>query len=144
MGRNVTHIGSQGAGQIAKAANQVIVALTIEAVCEALIFAQKAGADPARVRQALLGGFAQSRVLDVHGQRILNRNFKPGARVKTHHKDLQIALALGKEYAVPLPVTAQVLEMFDSMLKSGQGDLDHSSLVTRIENMANIQVTSGA
>jgi 2-hydroxy-3-oxopropionate reductase len=144
MGKNVVHIGDAGAGQITKAANQIVVGLTIEAISEALVLAAKAGVDPAKVRQALLGGFAQSRVLDVHGQRILDRNFKPGARVKTHHKDLQIALALGKEYAVPLLVTAQVYEMFDSMLKSGQGDLDHSSLVTWIETMARTRVASGA
>ncbi len=140
MGKNIVRIGDAGAGQITKAANQIVVGLTIEAISEALVLAAKAGVDPAKVRQALLGGFAQSRVLEVHGQRILDRNFTPGARVKTHHKDLQIALALSQEYAVPLPVTARVDEMFDSMLAAGQGDLDHSSLVTQIEALAQIRV----
>jgi 2-hydroxy-3-oxopropionate reductase len=136
LGKNIVHIGDAGAGQITKAANQIVVGLTIEAISEALVLAAKAGVDPAKVRQALLGGFAQSRVLEVHGQRILDRNFKPGARVKTHHKDLQIALALGKEYGVPLPVTARVDEMFGALLAAGRGELDHSSLVTVIEQMA--------
>lgn len=136
----IVHVGDAGAGQIAKAANQIIVGLTIEAISEALVLAAKAGVDPAKVRQALLGGFAQSRVLEVHGQRILDRNFKPGARVKTHHKDLSIALALGSEYAVPLPVTARVDEMFGALLAAGQGDLDHSSLVMLIEEMAQTRI----
>ncbi len=144
LGKNIVRIGDAGAGQIAKAANQIVVGLTIEAISEALVLAAKAGVDPAKVREALLGGFAQSRVLDVHGQRILDRNFKPGARVKTHHKDLSIALALGKELSVPLPVSAQVYAMFDSMLKSGHGDMDHSSLVTVIEQLAKTQVTGNA
>ena len=135
LGKNIVHVGDAGAGQITKAANQIVVGVTIEAISEALVLAAKAGVDPVKVRQALLGGFAQSRVLEVHGQRILDRNFKPGARVKTHHKDLQIALALGSEYAVPLPVTARVDEMFNTLLAAGQGDLDHSSLVTVIERM---------
>ncbi len=140
MGQNIVHIGDAGAGQVAKAANQLIVGLTIEAVSEALVLAAKAGVDPARVREALLGGFAQSRVLDVHGQRMLERNFKPGARVRTQFKDLGIALALGKECAVPLPATAHVHEMYNAMLAAGQGDLDHSSLVTVIEQMAQARV----
>jgi 2-hydroxy-3-oxopropionate reductase len=140
LGKNIVRIGDAGAGQIAKAANQIVVGLTIEAISEALVLAAKAGVDPAKVRQALLGGFAQSRVLEVHGQRILDRNFKPGARVKTHHKDLQIALALGKEYGVPLPVTARVDEMFGALLAAGRGELDHSSLVTVIEQMAERRV----
>jgi 2-hydroxy-3-oxopropionate reductase len=140
MGKNIVHIGDAGAGQVAKAANQLIVGLTIEAVSEALVLAAKAGVDPARVRQALLGGFAQSRVLDLHGQRMLERNFKAGSRVRTQYKDMGIALALGKECAVPLPVTAQVREMYNAMLAAGQGDLDHSSLVTLIEQMAQTRV----
>lgn len=140
LGKNIVYIGDAGAGQITKAANQIVVGLTIEAISEALVLAAKAGVDPAKVRQALLGGFAQSRVLDVHGQRILDRDFKPGARVKTHHKDLGIALELGKEYTVPLPITAQVHEMFTALLAAGQGDLDHSGLVTLIEGMAKKQI----
>lgn len=133
MGKNIVHIGGSGAGQIAKAANQIIVGITIEAVSEALTLARRAGVDPAKVRQVLLGGFAQSRVLDAHGQRMLDRNFKAGARVKTHHKDLQIGLALGKEYKSALPVTALVDEMYSELLTGGNGELDHSSLVTWIE-----------
>ncbi len=144
MGKNIVHIGDAGAGQVAKAANQVIVGLAIEAVSEALVLSAKAGVDPAKVRQALLGGFAQSRVLDVHGQRMLDRNFKPGARVSTQHKDLGIALALGKEYNVPLPATAHVHQMYDAMLAASHGNLDHSSLVMLIEQMAQTRVTGGA
>jgi 2-hydroxy-3-oxopropionate reductase len=136
LGKNIVRIGDAGAGQIAKAANQLVVGLTIEAVSEALVLATKAGVDPTKVRQALLGGFAQSRVLDLHGQRMLDRNFKPGARVRTQYKDLGIALALGKEYAVALPVTAQVHEMYAALLAAGHGDLDHSSMLTVIEGMA--------
>lgn len=142
LGKNIVHIGDAGAGQIAKAANQLIVGLTIEAISEALVLATKAGVDPAKVRQALLGGFAQSRVLDAHGQRILERNFKPGARVRTQYKDMGIALDLGKEFGVPLPATAQVHQMYNAMLAAGQGELDHSSLVMLIEEMAKRQVKS--
>lgn len=133
LGKNIVHIGESGAGQIAKAANQIIVGITIEAVSEALTLAKKAGVDPAKVREVLLGGFAQSRVLDAHGQRMLDRNFKAGARVKTHHKDLQIGLTLGKEFGSALPVTALVDEMFSELLTTGNGELDHSSLVKWIE-----------
>lgn len=136
LGKNIVHIGEAGAGQVAKAANQVIVGLTIAAVGEALTLAANAGVDPAKVRQALLGGFAQSRILDVHGQRILDRNFKPGFRIRLHEKDLSIALATGKEYGVPLLLTAIVDQYMNSLKASGQGDLDHSGLVTLIEQMA--------
>ncbi len=140
LGKNIVRIGDSGAGQIAKAANQIVVGLTIEAISEALVLAKKAGGDPALVRQALLGGFAQSRVLDAHGQRMLDRNFKAGARVRTHHKDLNIALALGKEFGVPLPVTEMVDGMLNEMLTASKGDLDHSSLVTWVEDRAKVTV----
>lgn len=136
MGKNIVHIGEAGAGQVTKAANQIVVALTIEAVSEALVLAAQAGVDPAKVRQALLGGFAQSRILDVHGQRILDRNFKPGFRTNLHFKDLGIALATGKEYKVPLPATAHAHQMMNALLASGKGDLDHSVLFTLIEELA--------
>lgn len=136
MGKSIVHIGEAGAGQVTKAANQVVVALTIEAISEALVLAEQAGVDPAKVRQALLGGFAQSRILDVHGQRILDRNFKPGFRTNLHIKDLGIALATGKEYKVPLPATAHVHQMMNALLASGKGDLDHSVLFTLIEELA--------
>ena len=140
MGKNIVRIGDAGAGQVTKAANQIVVALTIEAISEALVLAAKAGVDPAKVRQALLGGFAQSRILEVHGQRMLDRNFKPGFRANLHFKDLGIALATSKEYHVPLPVTAEVYQMMNALLAAGKGDLDHSSLVTLIEEMARTEV----
>ena len=136
MGKNIVFIGEAGAGQVAKAANQIVGALTIQAVSEAMVLAARAGVDPAKVRQALLGGFAQSRILDVHGQRILDRNFKPGFRTNLHFKDLGIALATGKEYRVPLPATAQVYQMMTALLAAGKGDLDHSALFTLIEELA--------
>lgn len=143
MGKNIVRVGDAGAGQVTKAANQVVVGLTIQAIGEALVLATKAGVDPAKVRQALLGGFASSRVLDVHGQRALDRNFKPGARVRTHYKDLDIALALGKEFQVPLPATAHVHELFAALIAAGNGNLDHSSLITLIEQMAQTEIKSG-
>ncbi len=139
MGKNIVHIGEAGAGQIAKAANQIVVALTIEAVGEALVLAIKAGVDPTRVREALLGGFAQSRVLEIHGQRMLERNFKPGGRLSLHHKDLGIALAAGQEYRVALPLTASVHQMMNALIATGLGDWDHSALVTLLEEIAGIK-----
>ena len=129
LGANVTRIGDAGAGQVAKACNQIIVGLTIEAVAEALALATKAGVDPVRVRQALLGGFASSRILELHGQRMLDRNFIPGARVRTHHKDLQIALDLANESGAMLPITRQVDDLFQDLVARGYGDDDHSALL---------------
>jgi 2-hydroxy-3-oxopropionate reductase len=140
LGKNIVHIGDAGAGQVTKAANQVVVGLTIAAVSEALVLARKAGVDPVKVRQALLGGFAQSRVLDAHGQKMLERNFKPGFRIRLHEKDLSIALATGKEYGVPLMLTAALDQMMNAMKVMGRGDLDHSGLVTFIEGLAKIEV----
>jgi 2-hydroxy-3-oxopropionate reductase len=128
MGKNITHVGGPGAGQVAKACNQVVVALTIQAVAEALLLAEKAGVDPARVRQALLGGFAHSRILEVHGQRMLERAFAPGFRARLHRKDLRIAQNLARERSVPLLATQQVAALFDSMLARGLGEHDHSAL----------------
>jgi 2-hydroxy-3-oxopropionate reductase len=136
MGKNIVHIGESGAGQVCKAANQIVVALTITAVSEALTLAEQAGVDAAKVRQALLGGFAQSRILDVHGQRMLDRNFKPGFRVKLHEKDLNIAMATGKEYGVPLMLTGIVQQMMNSLKANGKGELDHSAIKTLIEEWA--------
>ena len=136
MGKNVVHIGESGAGQVAKACNQIVVALTIEAISEALVLAAKAGVDPAAVREALLGGFAQSRILDLHGQRLLARNFAPGFRTALQHKDLKIALDAGRAYGVPLPSTSLVHELYGALLAAGQGDLDHSALVTMVEQLA--------
>jgi len=143
LGKNVVHIGGAGAGQVTKACNQIVVALTIQAVSEALVLAAKAGVDPAKVRQALLGGFAQSRILDVHGQRMLERNFKPGFRVRLHQKDLNIALSTGKALGVPLPATAVVQEAFTALRGLERSDLDHSALVTLIEELAKVEVRPG-
>ena len=136
LARLTTHIGPPGAGQIAKAANQVVVALTIQAVAEALTLARRADVDPARVRQALLGGFAQSRILEVHGERMLGRNFDPGFRIDLHRKDLGIALQAGREASVPLLATAQVAELLNALIAEGSGDRDHSALVTLYERLS--------
>ena len=133
MGKNIVHIGNPGAGQVTKACNQMVVALTIQAVSEALTLAEKAGVDPAKVREALLGGFAQSRILDLHGKRILERNFQPGFKLKLHRKDLGIALQTGRELSVPLFATAQAAELMDGLLAQGKGDLDHSALALFLE-----------
>lgn len=140
MGKTILRIGESGAGQIAKAANQIAAVINMAAVCEALVFASKAGVDPVKVRQALMGGAAYSRSLEFHGQRILERNFKPGFRLRLHRKDLDIAMAAAKEYSIPLPVTAQVREMMTAALNAGQGDLDNSSFVLLLERLANQQV----
>ena len=139
MGKNIAHIGDEpGAGQIAKACNQIIVGATIMAVAEALTLARKSGVDVAKVREALLGGFAQSRILDVHGQRMLDRAFHPGFRVKLHHKDLGIALAAGGAYGAPLLEAGLVREAFGSMMARGDADLDHSALVKFVESLAGL------
>ncbi len=143
LGKNIVHVGDHGAGQVAKACNQVVVALTIQAVSEALVLAAKAGVDPAKVRQALLGGFAQSRILDIHGQRMLERNFVPGFKVRLHQKDLNIALTTAKTLGVPLPATAVVQEAFAALRRSDRGDLDHSVLVTLLEDLAGIRISGG-
>ncbi len=140
LGRNIVHVGEAGAGQVAKAANQIVVAVTIEAVSEALVLAAKAGADPARVREALLGGFAQSRILDLHGNRILQRNFQPGFKTRLHRKDLNIILATARELGVALPATSIVAELMNALIARGGGELDHSALVTVLEELANFRV----
>jgi 2-hydroxy-3-oxopropionate reductase len=137
MGKNVTLVGANGDGQTTKVANQIIVALTIEAVGEALLFASKAGADPALVRQALMGGFASSRILEVHGERMIKRNFEPGFRIELHQKDLNLALEGAKALGVSLPNTASTQELFNQCAAHGDAGLDHSGLVTALERMAN-------
>ena len=144
LGKNIVHIGDAGAGQVAKAANQVVVGLTIAAVSEALVLSAKAGVDPAKVRQVLLGGFAQSRILDAHGQKMLERNFKPGFRIRLHEKGLSIALATAREYGVSLPLTAITDQMMITMKATGRGDLDHAGLVTLIEEWANVTLKETA
>ena len=140
MGKTITLIGGNGDGQTAKVANQIIVALNIEAVAEALLFASKAGADPAKVRQALLGGFAASRILEVHGERMLKRTFTPGFRIELHAKDLAIALSGARALQVSLPNTAHCQEMFNSSFAAGEGGLDDSALVKVLERMANHEI----
>ncbi len=136
MGRTITHVGPCGAGQTAKVANQIVVALTIEAVAEALVFAAKAGADPARVREALMGGFASSRVLEVHGQRMIDRAFEPGFRIGLHQKDLELALSGARQLGVSLPNTASCQSLFNACIAAGGRDWDHSALVRALERLA--------
>lgn len=133
MGKTVVHVGESGAGQTTKACNQLIVGITIQAVAEAFTLAQKAGVDLEKMREVLLGGFAQSRILDLHGKRIINRDFQPGGKLKFHQKDLAIALQIGEELAVPLKGTALVAAQMDRAVAQGLGDLDHSALVLLVE-----------
>lgn len=140
MGKNITHVGGVGDGQITKVANQIIVALNIEAVAEALVFASKAGADPAKVRAALMGGFAASRILEVHGERMIARTFNPGFRIDLHRKDLSLALASARSLGLSLPNTATAQELFNSCAAHGDGGRDHSAMVTALERMANHDV----
>lgn len=135
LGR-VVHIGDTGAGQVAKAANQAVVAISIQATAEALTLARRSGVDPEKVREALLGGLAQSRILDVHGRRMIDRAFQPGFRVRLHRKDLSIALQTAAESATPLPLTAQVAQLMHGVDAMGQGDADHSALVLLEERLA--------
>jgi len=140
MGKNITLVGEAGAGQITKVANQIIVALNIQAVSEALLFASRAGADPSKVRQALMGGFAASRILEVHGERIIKRTFDPGFRIELHSKDLNLALSNARKMGISLPNTAIAQEMFNSCIGNGDAKKDHSALVTALERMANHKV----
>lgn len=128
MGKNIVLIGDAGSGQVTKACNQVVVGTTIQGVMEALNLARKSGVDVAKVREALLGGFAQSRILDVHGQRFLDNNFKPGFKVKLHRKDMKIALQTAEDLTVPLPGSALVAYQMDALIAKGDGELDHSAL----------------
>jgi len=143
MGKNITLVGGHGDGQTCKVANQIIVALTIEAVAEALVFASKAGADPARVRQALLGGFAASRVLEVHGERMLKRTFDPGFRIELHQKDLGLALSGARALGVSLPNTAMAQELLNACTAAGEGRRDHSALVKALERLAAHELGAG-
>ena len=140
MGKNITHVGGNGDGQTTKVANQIIVALNIAAVSEALVFASKAGADPAKVRQALMGGFAASRILEVHGERMIKRTFSPGFRIALHQKDLNLALQGAKAIGVSLPQTANAAQLMQSCAAHGMGQLDHSALVRALELMADFEV----
>ena len=140
MGKNITLVGGNGDGQTTKVANQIIVALNIAAVGEALVFASKAGADPAKVRQALMGGFASSRILEVHGERMIKRTFNPGFRIQLHQKDLSLALAGARALGVALPGTANAAQLMQACAANGMAELDHSALVRALELMANHEV----
>jgi len=140
MGKNITLVGANGDGQTTKVANQIIVALNIAAVGEALLFASKAGADPAKVRQALMGGFAASRILEVHGERMIERTFDPGFRIKLHQKDLGLALQGARELGVALPQTASAAQLMQVCAANGMAELDHSALVKSLELMAGHEV----
>jgi 2-hydroxy-3-oxopropionate reductase len=140
MGKNITLVGDVGAGQICKVCNQIIVALNIEAVGEALLLASKAGVDPGKVRTALMGGFASSRVLEVHGERMIKRTFDPGFRIELHQKDLNLALSSARALKMSLPNTATAQELFSACQAQGGGKWDHSAMVKALEALANHQV----
>jgi len=143
MGKNITLVGGNGDGQTCKVANQIIVALTIEAVGEALLFASKAGADPAKVRQALMGGFASSRILEVHGERMIKRTFQPGFRIELHQKDLNLALSGARALGLSLPNTAGTQQLFSACVANGGAGWDHSGLVRALELLAKHEVSKG-
>ncbi len=140
MGKNIVRIGGNGDGQTCKVANQIVVGLTIEAISEALLFASKAGADPSKVREALLGGFAQSRILDLHGERMIKRTFDPGFRIEHQQKDLDLALRSARSLGLSLPGTAVTQELFNAVAAQGGMDLDHSALVLALETLANYSI----
>jgi 2-hydroxy-3-oxopropionate reductase len=140
MGKNITLVGGNGDGQTTKVANQIIVALTIEAVGEALLFASKAGADPARVREALMGGFAGSRILELHGERMIKRNFEPGFRIALHQKDLNLALEGARSLQISLPNTATCQELFNACAARGGSAWDHSAMVRALELLADHEI----
>ncbi|MBW2705977.1 MAG: 2-hydroxy-3-oxopropionate reductase [Deltaproteobacteria bacterium] len=140
MGQNITLVGGNGDGQTCKVANQIIVALTIEAVGEALLFASKAGADPAKVREALMGGFASSKILEIHGERMIKRSFDPGFRIELHQKDLNLALSNARKLQMSLPNTATAQELFNSVAAQGDIGLDHSAMVLALEKLAAFKV----
>ena len=142
MGKTITHVGPSGSGQIAKVANQIIVALTIGAVAEGLLFASKAGADPAKVREAITGGLATSRILELHGKRMIDRSFDPGFRIALHQKDLNLALEGARTLGMSLPATAMTQQLFSACVANGGGGWDHSALVRALEIMANHQVAN--
>jgi 2-hydroxy-3-oxopropionate reductase len=144
MGKNVTLVGNHGDGQTAKVANQIIVALTIEAIGEALLFASRAGADPSKVRASLMGGFASSRILEVHGQRMIDRNFEPGFRIALHQKDLNLALSGARELGISLPNTATCQELFNACSAHGGAAWDHSAMVRALELLANHEIAPEA
>ena len=140
LGKTIVHVGKSGAGQVVKACNQIVVALVIEAVSEALVLGSKAGVDPSKILQVLNGGLAANRVIEQRGANMLAHDFAPGGRIKTHHKDMSIILELGRMYGVSLPVSAQVDQMFASLITRGRGELDHTALLTYLEDLADHQI----
>jgi len=142
MGKNITLVGGVGDGQITKVANQMIVAMNIEAVAEALLFASKAGADPAKVRQALMGGFASSKILEVHGERMINRTFNPGFRIELHQKDLNLALESARALKLALPSTANAAQLFNACAAAGGAQWDHSAMVKALEMLGSHKVAA--
>jgi 2-hydroxy-3-oxopropionate reductase len=144
MGKNITLVGDNGAGQTCKVANQMVVALNIAAVAEALLFASKAGADPAKVRQALMGGFASSRILEVHGERMIKRSFAPGFKISLHQKDLNIALTGARALDLALPQTASVAQLMQACAADGRQSMDHSALITALESMSHHSLEANA
>lgn len=141
LGKTIVHVGESGAGQVVKACNQIVVALSIEAVSEALVLGSKAGVDPTKILQVLSGGLAANKVMELRGEGMVKHSFTPGFRVRLHHKDLGIALGAGRAYGVPLPVTAIVDQMLAALEVGGRGDLDHSALLTYIEDLAHHAIT---
>ena len=143
MGKNITHVGPVGAGQTCKVANQIIVALNIQAVSEALVFAARAGADPAKVRQAISGGFAASRILELHAERMIQGTFDPGFRIRLHQKDLNLALSSAKALNLSLPNTAIAQQLMSSCAAHGEGEQDHSALIKAIERLGHFSIRGG-
>jgi len=140
LGKTIVHVGASGAGQVVKACNQIVVALVIEAVSEALVLGSKAGVDPAKILQVLGGGLAANRVMELRGASMLAHDFTPGGRVRFHHKDLGFALEMARRYGVSLPATALVDQMLASLEVRGRGDLDHSALLTYLEDLASYRI----
>ena len=140
MGKNITLVGDSGAGQTCKVANQIVVALTINAVAEGLLFAARAGADPAKVRQALMGGLATSRILEVHGERMIQRSVQPGFRIALHQKDLNLALGAAKQLNLALPATAQAQQLFSACVAHGGAGWDHSGIVRALEQLNHFEI----
>lgn len=144
MGQRILHMGTSGAGQVTKACNQIVIAVTIQAVAEAFVLAAKAGVDPAQVRQALLGGHAYSKVLESQGERFLKHDFTPGFRTRLQYKDLNIALDAGRAYGAPLPASALVQQLYGALLAQGAADVDHAALVTLLEDLAQTTLVADA
>ena len=139
LGKNIVLVGDHGAGQVAKACNQIVVAVTIEAVAEALTFARKSGVDPAKVRDALMGGFAASRILEVHGKRMLENNYQPGFKTKLHQKDMNIVMQTAKELGLALPAAALVMQHLNALMGTGDAELDSAAVMKVVERMSGVE-----